>query len=87
MSSSKPTAADPIRFFLGVLVAILDNVHRLNAAEHPVPESPLWLKYSGDEGVGAGTNKPASLNQPSPGIGRQQILTPLPSLHFAFEFA
>ena len=65
MSSSKPTAADPIRFFLGVLVAILDNVHRLNAAEHPVPESPLWLKYSGDEGVGAGTNKPASLNQPS----------------------
>jgi hypothetical protein len=27
---------------------------RLHAAEHPVPESPLWLTYSGDQGPGTG---------------------------------
>jgi len=39
---------------LGALVALSSNGHRLKAAGHPVPESPLWLTYSGDKGPGAG---------------------------------
>ena len=30
------------------------NVGSLNAGEHPVPESPLWLTYSGESGPGVG---------------------------------
>ena len=54
MSPTKSSAAVLITFVLGVLVAISSNAHPLNAAEHPVPESPLWLTYSGDKGPGAG---------------------------------
>ena len=34
--------------------ALLVCVRRVNAADHPVPESPLWLSHSGDQGPGAG---------------------------------
>ena len=56
MSSTKPTTGPSVvlALSLGVLVAISSNACRLNAAEHPVPESPLWLTYSGDKGPGAG---------------------------------
>jgi hypothetical protein len=43
-----------IPFALGVLVATAENPRSLNAAEHPVPESPLWLTYSGEKGPGEG---------------------------------
>ena len=39
-------------------LAVLGTAHvgdaRLEAAEHPVPESPLWRTYSGDKGPGVG---------------------------------
>ncbi len=38
--------------FLLVILSTSDNAVR--AAEHPVPESPLWLTYSGGEGPGHG---------------------------------
>ena len=41
-------------FVLFASLAIQGNHQRLNAAEHPVPESPLWLTYSGDKGPGEG---------------------------------
>ena len=54
-----PMKPNTVRFvlFAFVLVALITlqgNHHRLNAAEHPVPASPLWLTYSGDKGPGAG---------------------------------
>ena len=56
MSPTKPIAGPSflLALFLGVLVAILGNADRLSAAEHPVPENPFWLTYSGDKGPGAG---------------------------------
>lgn len=36
------------------LIAIPGEVRPLRAAEHPVPESPLWLTYPGNNGPGAG---------------------------------
>ncbi len=46
----------PIQFalLLAVLVLALAGDVRLEAAEHPVPESPLWLTYSGESGPGVG---------------------------------
>jgi len=40
--------------FALILVLPLVNVERLYAADHPVPESPLWLTYSGEQGPGKG---------------------------------
>ena len=42
-----------IAFVLSVTAGLV-NTQQLHAAEHPVPESPLWLTYPGDKGPGAG---------------------------------
>jgi hypothetical protein len=39
---------------IGLLVAHSAAGNPLHAAKHPVPESPLWLTFSGDEGPGKG---------------------------------
>ncbi len=44
----------PLTSLLGVLVAIQAAAQRPGAADHPVPPSPQWLTYSGNEGPGAG---------------------------------
>ena len=41
-------------FVAGALFAFAMNVRPSNAGEHPVPESPLWLTYSGETGPGVG---------------------------------
>ena len=41
-------------FVLGLLLTASGSSPRLSAAEHPVPESPLWLTYSGEKGPGIG---------------------------------
>ena len=38
----------------GPFIVHSGDVHRLNASDHPVPESPLWLTYSGEDGPGKG---------------------------------
>ncbi len=41
--------------FLVLFLPIIGDSHtRLHAADHPVPESPLWLTYSGEKGPGNG---------------------------------
>ena len=56
MSPMKPNTVPFVlfAFLLGALITLQGNRFRLIAAEHPVPESPLWLTYSGDKGPGAG---------------------------------
>lgn len=48
----------PLNFFKTSLVAIVVSVTiaggSLTAQNHPVPESPLWLTYSGESGPGKG---------------------------------
>ena len=39
---------------LSTLIVLQAGDRRANAAEHPVPESPLWLTYSGEHGPGLG---------------------------------
>ncbi len=39
---------------LGTLVLFSTVIQRVNAAEHPIPESPLWLTYFGEKGPGIG---------------------------------
>ena len=58
MHHSQPTASlsTLFTFFLGIFVSIPGNAHRLNAADHPVRESPLRLTYSGDKGPGVGNH-------------------------------
>lgn len=41
-------------FCVGLLVLAGSTASSLIAAEHPVPESPLWLTYSGEKGPGTG---------------------------------
>ena len=41
-------------FVVGMVCAHAMNVGSLNAGEHPVPESPLWLTYAGESGPGVG---------------------------------
>ena len=48
------TAAVRLAFVLGLMIAFSGSSPRLIAAEHPVPESPLWLTYSGEKGPGLG---------------------------------
>lgn len=46
-----------ISFFtllLSAFIVLQADDRRANAAEHPVPESPLWLTYAGDAGPGLG---------------------------------
>ncbi len=56
LSHMKPIAVPFVlfAFVLGAMITLQGNHHRLNAAEHPVSESPLWLTYSGDKGPGGG---------------------------------
>ncbi len=56
MPSTKLTVSSPFLFALVVsaLCTVAGNLDRLNAGEHPVPESPLWLTYSGENGPGVG---------------------------------
>ena len=56
MPPAKPNAFPffLVAFFLSALMTLQGTYYRLNAAEHPVPESPLWLTYSGDNGPGVG---------------------------------
>lgn len=56
MSPMKPYASLFILrgIVLGTWIILQACHHRLIAAEHPVPDSPLWLTYSGDSGPGVG---------------------------------
>ncbi|MCX7423798.1 MAG: hypothetical protein NT013_30260, partial [Planctomycetia bacterium] len=55
MSRTKPTDGPAVllTLFLSGVFSLSNPVSRLNAAEHPIPESPLWLQYSGEKGPGA----------------------------------
>ncbi len=56
MSATVRSSSSPFLFALcgSVLFTSAMNVGSLNAGEHPVPESPLWLTYSGESGPGVG---------------------------------
>jgi len=41
-------------FAIFVIITLADRWHSVNAADHPVAESPLWLTYSGEQGPGEG---------------------------------
>ncbi len=43
-----------LAFTVGALCTFAINVGPLNAGEHPVHDSPLWLTYSGESGPGVG---------------------------------
>ena len=51
---ARRTAAVLFAFVLSLLLTASGSSPRLSAAEHPVPESPLWLTYSGEKGPGIG---------------------------------
>ena len=56
MSSTKSRTSQSTLLLvaLGLLIAHSGNINRLSASDHPVPESPLWLRYSGEHGQGEG---------------------------------
>ena len=43
-----------ILFVIALRFVNIGDVHRLLASDHPVPESPFWLTYSGENGPGEG---------------------------------
>jgi hypothetical protein len=49
-----PLGAFPITLLVVAMIVSLGKPERLTAGEHPVPESPLWLTYSGAQGPGTG---------------------------------
>jgi hypothetical protein len=64
--SSMKRVAVRFALFAFVLLGLITHpaATRLKAAEHPVPESPLWLTYSGDRGSG----------EKGPGAGTHVVL-------------
>lgn len=56
MSTTKSLSCPTVLIIavLGHLIVHSGNIHRLHASEHPVPESSLWLTYSGEQGPGKG---------------------------------
>jgi hypothetical protein len=51
---SFPSIASLVSIVLGILGSFVFPMAALQALEHPVPESPLWLTYAGGDGPGAG---------------------------------
>ena len=56
MQSTKPTMSSSclVALVVSALCTFSANDGQLNASEHPVSESPLWLTYSGESGPGVG---------------------------------
>jgi len=54
-SSQRELRRSTVWFAVGpTLMLMLLTANGLNASDHPVPESPLWLTYAGEQGPGNG---------------------------------